>query len=118
MFTITIRKRIVEDKPDTILTQQQSIIRYLQHSKGGLTTYEAFEKLNITKLPTRVSELKDKGYEFIQVWETNDDGTKRWYRYFLKSTPKGANNEKTNRDCEKKRGLFYRIYRRGQNNPQ
>lgn len=117
MLTITIHKRIVEDKPDTILTQQQSIIRYLKHNKGGLTTYEAFEKLNITKLPSRISELKDKGYEFIQLWETTD-GTKRWYRYFLKSTPKGAKNEKTNHDCEKKRGLFYRIYRRGQNNTQ
>ena len=69
-------------------TQQKQIIRYLQHTTGGLTTFEAFTKLHITKLPTRISELKDKGYEFTQIWETNGDGTKRFYRYFLKSTPK------------------------------
>lgn len=69
-------------------TQGRQIIRYLQTTSGGLTTFEAFTKLHITKLPTRISELKDKGYEFTQIWETNSDGTKRFYRYFLKSTPK------------------------------
>lgn len=69
-------------------TQHKQIIRYLQQTSGGLTTFEAFTKLHITKLPTRISELKDKGYEFTKIWETNSDGTKRFYRYFLKSAPK------------------------------
>lgn len=66
-------------------SQQKRIIRYLTHKSDGLTSFDAFEKLHVTKLSTRISELKEQGYEFIQVWETNSDGTARFYRYFLKN---------------------------------
>lgn len=78
---------------DQIITQHKAIIGYLRYyNTRGITTFEAFEKLHITKLTTRISELKQQGYEFLQVWETN--GETRYYRYFLKKSPKRKGEKK------------------------
>ena len=72
---------------DKILSQQKAIIGYLtKYARKGITSFEAFEKLHITKLATRISELKQQGYEFIQIWETSKTTDTRFYRYYLKKS--------------------------------
>lgn len=74
---------------DKILSQQKAIIGYLtKYARKGITSFEAFEKLHITKLSTRISELKQQGFEFIQVWETSKTTDTRFYRYYLKKHAK------------------------------
>lgn len=43
-------------------TQKQLILQYMDDF-GSVTTMEAFMDLGITKLTTRISELRAKGYE-------------------------------------------------------
>lgn len=44
------------------MTQHDAIIAYMrEHS--SITTYEAFEQLGITKLTTRISELRRAGFK-------------------------------------------------------
>lgn len=71
-----------------ILSQQQSIVKYLlKYPRRGITTFEAFEKLYITKLTTRISELRDMGYIFHVEKERTENAT--FNRYFLRKCPKG-----------------------------
>lgn len=45
------------------MTQKQQIIKYL-YDFGSITPMQAFSDLGITKLATRVSEMKKDGVEF------------------------------------------------------
>jgi len=45
------------------MTQPQRIVKYLKRHKW-ITPMEAFSELGITKLATRVSEMRRDGYEF------------------------------------------------------
>lgn len=45
-------------------TQKQRILDHLVR-KGSITTMEAFTELNITKLTTRISELRRDGYDIV-----------------------------------------------------
>ena len=68
------------------MSQGDKILNYLRTHSGGLTMMEAFEKLNITKLNTRVGELIRDGYQFDKVWETHkaaDGSVSRYKRYYL-----------------------------------
>lgn len=47
------------------MTQHERIIDYLDHY-GSITPMEAFLYLGITKLATRISEMKAEGMEFEQ----------------------------------------------------
>lgn len=47
------------------MTQAERIARYIQEY-GSITPMEAFADLGITKLATRISEMKREGYEFDQ----------------------------------------------------
>lgn len=60
------------------MTQGDRIIRYLL-THSAITPIKAFEELGITKLSTRISELKRRGYHFGQtmVDVTNRYGEKR-----------------------------------------
>lgn len=71
-------------------SQKEKIIDYLM-KHGTLTTFDAFTKLKISKLTTRISELRREGYDiqarridtknedgrhiFYFVYELVDDGT-------------------------------------------
>lgn len=49
------------------MTQRELIIQYI-HDFGSITPMEAFADLGITKLATRISEMKKDGMQFdIQV---------------------------------------------------
>lgn len=67
-------------------SQCDRIIRYIADF-GSITPMEAFVDLGITKLATRIGELKRKGYEFQQDYMTahNRYGEKtRFMKYALK----------------------------------
>lgn len=51
------------------MTQHTLIIDYMREN-GSITTYEAYEQLGITKLTTRVSELKGAGFDIRQRTES------------------------------------------------
>lgn len=44
-------------------TQRQLILNYI-HDFGSITPFQAFADLGITKLATRISEMRDDGMEF------------------------------------------------------
>ena len=66
-------------------TQIESIGRYLDEHPEGLTMYEAFLELEITKLSTRVSEMIRLGYKIEKTPEVKKDAKgrviKRYMRY-------------------------------------
>lgn len=49
------------------MTQHDLILNYLKKFKT-ITPYEAFKDLGITKLATRISEMKQDGYNFSDIW--------------------------------------------------
>lgn len=68
------------------MTQCEQIIDYL-HQFGSITPMEAFADLGITKLATRVSEMRKDGRKFKieTVKSTNRFGkTVRYAKYSLK----------------------------------
>lgn len=50
------------------MTQGERVINYIRRF-GSITPMDAFYDLGITKLATRVSELKKNGYVFNQKYE-------------------------------------------------
>lgn len=50
------------------MTQGERILEYINRF-GSITPMDAFYDLGITKLATRISELKKEGFEFEQKYE-------------------------------------------------
>lgn len=62
------------------------VLKYMQTHRGGLTVKGCIEKLGTTELRKIVSDLKDSGWQFSDVWETGTNRygeTTRYKRYFL-----------------------------------
>lgn len=73
-------------------TQHAKILKYMADN-GSITTLEAYEKLKITKLTTRISELRSQGVRIIGIHESykNDLGEVSHYnRYFLEKVEETA----------------------------
>lgn len=67
------------------MTQHDLILNYLKKFRT-ITPYEAFKDLGITKLATRISEMRQEGYQFTDVWveDVNRFGENvRYKRYSL-----------------------------------
>lgn len=66
-----------------MITQHDLIIKYLKQHKI-ITPMDAFNDLGITKLATRISELKNKGYTFADEWveSVNRFGEKVRYKMY------------------------------------
>lgn len=66
-------------------TQIEAIDAYMEDHPEGITMYEAFLELEITKLSTRVSEMLRRGYKIEKTPEVkrNKQGkiVKRYMRY-------------------------------------
>lgn len=65
------------------MSQHERIIDYITRF-GSISPMEAFNDLGITKLSTRISEMRADGIDFHQEWETrkNRYGEKvRYMRY-------------------------------------
>ena len=56
------------------MTQCERIIDYID-THGSITPYEAFQELGITKLATRISELRKGGEKIEKRYVTS---TNRW----------------------------------------
>lgn len=64
-------------------TQKQRIIDYIAR-EGSITTMEAFSELGITKLTTRISELRRDGYNIVgETIEYKKDGKRvSWHNRY------------------------------------
>lgn len=68
-------------------SQNKTILKYLQKHKKGITSIEAFQKFDITRLSGRIHDLRAMGYsiETIDCMALKEDGRKvRYGRYVLK----------------------------------
>ena len=65
------------------MTQGELVIKYMQDF-GSITPMDAFKDLGITKLATRVSELKREGYKINKetVKSKNRYGKKTWFAQY------------------------------------
>ena len=52
-------------------TQIERIWQFLENHPEGLTTMEASDKLRITNLPRRISEMITLGYPISKTWESH-----------------------------------------------
>lgn len=67
------------------MTQCERILAYLKRF-GSISPMEAFRDLGITKLATRISEMRNEGYRFIQEYEQSKNRygePVRYMRYYL-----------------------------------
>lgn len=67
------------------MTQRDQIYDYIERF-GSITPMDAFVDLGITKLATRVSEMRADGTEIVGTWETTKNRfgkTVRFMRYTL-----------------------------------
>lgn len=74
-------------------TQNYMVLEYMI-THGGITSFEAFKELGITRLSARIKDLRDEGVQIERTWETgkNRDGDDvRYCRYFLKPKNKEEN---------------------------
>lgn len=56
--------------------QKQKILDYI-NKWGSTTSYQAYIDLGITQLATRISELKEEGYQFTYEWITKKNRDKQ-----------------------------------------
>lgn len=49
------------------MTQCEMILKYLEEN-GSITTFESYSELGITRLPSRINDLQNRGYEFKKDW--------------------------------------------------
>ncbi|CAB4166192.1 Helix-turn-helix domain containing protein [uncultured Caudovirales phage] len=67
------------------MTQNQMILKHLK-TKGGITTMKAFTELGITRLASRIVEIRHAGNNILDSWISvkNRDGNQvRVKRYTL-----------------------------------
>lgn len=62
--------------------QQEAVLKYMK-TNGGITSYDAFSKLRITRLSAVIYDLKDIGYNIDKVYEQNKKTGTSYARYFL-----------------------------------
>ena len=69
------------------LTDQQTDILLFILTHGSITPIDAFSVLHITKLATRISEMKALGIQFVQVYESrpNEAGKKVHFMRYRKA---------------------------------
>lgn len=79
---IQIYFNLTDEQYNRLTTQQKSILDYIV-AFGSITPMDAFMVLHITKLSTRISEMKVLGIQFDQVYEhRKEDGKSvRFMRY-------------------------------------
>lgn len=74
------------------MTQEEAIVKFLE-KHSWISPMQAFEYLGITKLATRVSEMKQKGFVFEDedvTKKTRYGRTATFKKYRIIKKPKGA----------------------------
>lgn len=64
------------------MTQPELLLRYLQADGATITTYEAYDKLQITQLGRVIDDLQKLGHSFNKVVEEHNG--KHYKRYSLR----------------------------------
>lgn len=67
------------------LNQCQRVLRWMEDF-GSITTYDAFNELDITRLPSRICDLRKDGYPIGGKTETRKNRygeTKHYKRYYI-----------------------------------
>lgn len=64
------------------MTQHQQIIAYM-NDHGTITPMQAFRDLKITKLATRISELKRRGVDIETAYIDSENDQGNHYRYAM-----------------------------------
>lgn len=75
------------------LTQKQMVLQYIAQF-GSITPMEAFADLGITKLATRISEMRKSGMEFKIEIVHGKNRFEKPTRYARYSFPEGDTSEK------------------------
>ena len=90
------------------MTQHDLILNYLKKFRT-ITPYEAFKDLGITKLATRISEMRQEGYQFADVWveDVNRFGENvRYKRYSLIRSRDWSEDDLSEMSKERFTGLY------------
>ncbi len=74
------------------MTQHQKVINYIE-KHGSITPLEAFRDLGITKLATRISEMRKRGMEFKIEMEQGKNRDEEPVRYARYSFPENKNEK-------------------------
>ena len=77
---IQIYFSLTDDQYNRLTVQQKLILDYIA-AFGSITPMDAFGTLHITKLATRISEMKTLGIRFDQVYESRKNDSGRSVRY-------------------------------------
>ena len=62
------------------MTQADRIVDYINRF-GSITPMQAFRDLGVTKLATRISEMRQEGVRFDQEWQTSKNRYGEEVRY-------------------------------------
>ena len=57
-------------------TKQTVRVLEFMTSHDGITSWEAFESLNIISLPRRIKDLREQGYNIEMTWQRRPNGEK------------------------------------------
>ena len=55
--------------------QTEKVLEFMQ-THDGITSWEAFESLNILSLPRRIKDLREQGYNIEMTWQRRPNGEK------------------------------------------
>ena len=77
---IQIYFKLTDEQYDRLTAQQKSILDCIA-AFGSITPMQAFEMLHITKLATRISEMKAIGIQFDQTFESRKNSQGKSVRY-------------------------------------
>ena len=77
---IQIYFNLTDDQYNHLTTQHKSILDYIV-AFGSITPMDAFSVLHITKLATRISEMKTLGIQFNQIYESRKNGEGKNVRF-------------------------------------
>lgn len=69
------------------MSQVEMVLKYMQDN-GSITTFESFEEIGCTRLPSRIFDLKKLGYQLDEemITKTNRYGKKvSFKKYTLRS---------------------------------
>lgn len=64
-----------------MLSQNKRILAYLEDG-NKISTFDAFTKFHVTRLASRIHDLRVAGYEINDEWAENEAGEK-FKHYFL-----------------------------------
>jgi len=65
------------------MSQKDKVLAYLR-THNGITTFEAYSKLRITRLSSIIYLLKEDGHSFNEEWIIRKNGREDYKRYILK----------------------------------